>query len=279
MKVLITGAKGFIGGNLLDLLSDYDTKGIARNEESINKKKIYSFDRLSEIKFQPEVLIMCHGAVASGTTIISDTTLFDSNITLTKMVLNKFKDAFVIYLSSCSVYKITDNTLIKEISPIYPNSTYSISKLWGEILSFQRKNSVVIRLASVYGSSMKENTLIPSYIKAAMKNNIINVWGLGKREQNYIHINDLAQMIKKIIQKRKKLSNHILLGVYDKEYSNKQVAKIISNLTNCDVKFVNEDKSPSFNYDNQFSRSLLDWHPQIDLNTGIKKYIECIKGK
>ena len=84
MKVLITGAKGFIGGNLLDLLYDYETLGISRNEETFNKKKIYSFDRLSEIEFQPEVLIICHGAVASGSTIISDNTLFDSNVTLTK---------------------------------------------------------------------------------------------------------------------------------------------------------------------------------------------------
>ena len=279
MKVLITGAKGFIGGNLLDLLYDYETVGISRNEETFNKKKIYSFDRLSEIEFQPEVLIICHGAVASGSTIISDATLFDSNVTLTKRVLNRFKNAFVIYLSSCSVYKITDNTPLRENSPVYPNSTYSISKFWGEILALQRENSVVLRLTSVYGSSMRENTLIPNYINAAIKKNIIHVWGMGNREQNYIHVSDLAEMIKKIIEKRKKLSNHILLGVSDKEYSNKQVAKIISHLTNCDIKFVNEDKSPSFNYDNRFSRSLLDWHPLMDLNTGIKKYIECIKGK
>ena len=279
MKVILTGAKGFIGGNLLKLLKDFDLVGIARKREELEQIKIYSFDELSNIQFQPEVIIICHGAVASGTSIISDTTLFESNITLTNKILNKFRNAFVIYLSTCSVYEINELGKIKEDSPLYPRSTYSISKIWGENLILQRRNSVVIRLSSVYGTSMKTNTLIPNYISSAINKNYIEVWGQGSREQNYIHVNDIAEMIKKIIEKRKKLSNQILLGVSDREYSNLQVAKIIAKQTNCKIKFVKEDKSPSYNFNNNLSVSILEWNPKVDLKIGIKRYIECVKKK
>ena len=42
-----------------------------------------------------------------------------------------------------------------------------------------------------------------------------------------------------------------VLGVSSKEYSNSEVAKIISKLTNSAIEYINQDHSPSFHYNNQ----------------------------
>lgn len=279
MKILISGVKGFIGKNLINHLKQHDLTGLGRNEELINGTKIYSTKNLSKITFEPDIIILCHAAVASGSNSISNNELFESNVSLTEEILKNFRNSFVIYLSSCSIYKIDKNKVVKENSEIDPNSTYSISKLWGENLSFQRENAVILRLSSVYGPSMKANTIIPNYINSALFKNVINVWGKGVRYQNYIHIDDVVEIIKNIIEKKRKLKNEILLGVFKKEYQNFDLAKIISKYIDCEIKFTKIDQSPSIKYDNQHTCSILDWEPKIDLDKGIKKYIECINIK
>ena len=74
--------------------------------------------------------------------------------------------------------------------------------MWGEKLSFQRENAVILRLSSVYGPSMKANTIIPNYINSALSKKVIEVWGKGVRYQNYIHVDDVVEMIKCIIKKK-----------------------------------------------------------------------------
>ena len=279
MRILISGVKGFIGKNLLNHLKQYDLIGLGRNEELINGTKIYSTKKLSKIPFEPDIIILCHAAVASGSNSISNDELFESNVSLTKEILKKFRNSFIIYLSSCSIYKIDQNKVVKENSEIDPNSSYSISKLWGEKLSFQRENAVILRLSSVYGPSMKANTIIPNYINSALSKKVIEVWGKGVRYQNYIHVDDVVEMIKCIIKKKSKLKNEILLGVFKKEYQNLDLAKIISKYIDCKIRFSKTDLSPSIKYDNLHTLSILEWKPKIDLDKGIKKYIECIDTK
>jgi hypothetical protein len=49
---------------------------------------------------------------------------------------------------------------------------------------------------------MKENTLIPNYINQGLIKKEIEVWGNGSRLQNYIHVNDVVNVIELIIAKK-----------------------------------------------------------------------------
>ncbi len=68
--------------------------------------------------------------------------------------------------------------------------------------------------------------------------------------------------------------NFPILGVDTKEYSNIQVAQLISNLTKSKINFLKEDNSASFYYDNSISQKTLNWQPGIALEMGLKKYFE-----
>ncbi|MEH6769958.1 NAD(P)-dependent oxidoreductase [Maribacter arcticus] len=276
MNILITGINGFLGSYVYKHFKNGNViKGIARSSNKLGDVEIYSSDQLLKINFVPDVVIMCHAAVSSGNDSVLNNQLYDSNVAFTKSVSDKFKSSKLIYLSTVSIY---DNTqLIKENSKINPKSEYAISKLWGENIILNYEKAIVLRISSMYGNGMKENTIIPNYINQALSNSVIEVWGNGSRKQNYIHVSDVVKYLEAIIENFESNNKTIFLGVSKTEHSNFELSKIISNHTKAKVEFVNEDYSTSYMYNNNFTTETLGFEPQVSFNEAIINYIECQK--
>lgn len=272
-KILITGIKGFLGSNLIESLSDYEVFGLGTKREFYQNVQVYNSIDLQNLDFDIDIVIICHAAVASGNIIISNDILYEVNVSLTERIISKFSNAFVIYISTTSVYDINSG-LITEESKISPQSNYAFSKLWAERIVFQSKKSAVLRISSLFGEGMKENTLIPNYVNQALLSRKILVWGLGDRRQNFIYVKDVVKYIRLMINFQEKVYGKIILGVSKKEYSNLEIAKIISDETKAEINFVNEDNSKSVSYDNKVSTDLLGWAPKVNIEEGLKKYIE-----
>ncbi|MDP3679590.1 MAG: NAD(P)-dependent oxidoreductase [Flavobacterium sp.] len=276
MKILITGIKGFLGINLIERLDKHEVFGLGTKEETIGKIQVFNSNDLDKLDQDFDLVIISHAAVESGTTTLSNESLFNVNVSLTERIIYKFKNAFIIYISTTSVYDFNFD-FITETSNINPQSNYSLSKLWGEKIVSINKKTVILRLSSMYGIGMKENTLIPNYVNQALNSGIIEVWGKGDRLQNYVHVDDVVQYIDLIIQNKENLYGKILLGVSKKQYSNLEIANIILNYTKGKIKFVNEDNSKSFCYNNNYTRNLLNWESQVEIEDRLKKYIEWKK--
>jgi UDP-glucose 4-epimerase len=122
----------------------------------------------------------------------------------------------------------------------------------------------------VFGENMKENTIIPNYVNQAMKNGVIEVWGNGKRRQNYFHVSDAVAYIEKIITNK---IEGVLLGTSSKEFSNIELANIIRKETSATVKLVNSDNTKSFAFDNKLTREILGITSEKEFTNGIKEYI------
>ncbi|MGG7036240.1 MAG: NAD-dependent epimerase/dehydratase family protein [Flavobacterium sp.] len=272
--ILISGIKGFLAGNLTHLLKDdFIVYGIGKTTEEWNGIQVFSSDRLDEISIVPDFLILCHAAVSSGQTSQSNELLFEVNVGITEKLIQQFSTSKIVYISSASVYDSTC-VLIGENSPVNPQSEYALSKLWAEKIVLKRKDAVVIRLSSLFGIGMKENTIIPNYVNQALKNGTIEVWGKGKREQNYIHVSDACKCIKSAIQNFDSVIGKILLGVSKEEYSNGALAQIISKETNAKLVYINEDHSKSLLYNNDLTCELLGWAPKADFGKEIHNYIQ-----
>jgi UDP-glucose 4-epimerase len=273
LKILITGISGFLGRNLISKLSEYELYGLDIQKEVLDGVKVFGSDNIEDIEINFDVVIICHAAVASGTTVLSNKILFDVNVSLTEKIVNKFNDAFIVYISTASIYDINLD-IVYEKSIINPQSQYAISKYWGEKVVLNNKKSTIIRLSSLYGIGMKENTLISNYINQALQNKVIQVWGKGERVQNYIHVSDVAKVIHLIIQNQQKFCGKLLLGVSKKEYSNLQIAQIIAKLTQSEIQFVNDDYSKSFCYNNNYTTNLLNWEIDTSIEERLQNYIE-----
>ncbi len=278
MKILITGIGGFLGSNLVDRLKDYELYGLARKADVVKGVRTFSSDQLSEIEFQPDVIIMCHAAVSSGAISVTTDSLYEVNVSLTERIIRKFPHSFIIYISTCSVYERTQ-VAISEQSAVEAQSDYAFSKLWAERIVLQSNQSTILRISSLYGTGMKENTLIPNYINSALNTNAIEVWGKGTRKQNYVHVEDVVNCVLHIISNRESVIHRVLLGVAERQYSNIEVAEAIAALTGAEIRFVKEDSSPSSVYDNTDTRKLISWQPKMNLKVELEKYIEWKKLK
>lgn len=276
MKILITGIAGFLGKNLIKTLNQHELFGLDIQEGIINGVSVFSANDLEIIDIQFDVLIICHAAVASGTTILSNNILFDVNIALTEKIVAKFKDAFVIYISTASIYD-ANLALIQENSVINPQSNYAISKLWSERIVLANAKSIIIRLSSLFGNGMKENTIIPNYVNQALSEGKIEVWGKGERMQNYIHVDEACEYIKLALENSQNLQGRILLVVSKKEYSNNDLAQIVAHETQAEIIYSNIDNSKSLRYNNDTTSELLGFKPQFSFEEQIQEYIKWKK--
>ena len=273
MNILITGINGFLGKSILHFLNDiYTIKGIGRKSQSLGEIEVFSSKDLDQISFKPDYIIMCHAAISSGVEKASVEDLFEVNVNLTKQILEKFENSKIIYVSTVSIYQ-ENKKVILENSEINPKTNYAISKFWGEQIVNNHKNSIILRVSSMYGERMKANTIIPNYVKQALHNNEIQVWGDGSRTQNYIHVNDVVKYIHEIVKNFNQFNKSVFLGVSENEYSNLDLATIISDILNANILFVKEDQSLSFKYNNIYTRTSLKIRAEVPFKEGVEKYI------
>lgn len=272
--IAVTGVGGFLGAQLALSFASDSVIGISTSVVAKNFR-VYGFDAPDQISENPEVVIHCHAAVASGQTVLDAQTLYDGNVASTQKIADRFPNAKHIFISTVSVYgnncdTITENTIVA------PLSDYAKSKLEAEKIISQLEKSAIIRLSSLYGNGMKENTLIPNYTNQALKNQQIEVWGTGERRQNYIHASDVIALIHKVIAEED-WRPEIYLGTSDREHTNLEIARLIAAETGASITHKNTDASLSVKYDNRFTQNTLNWHPEINIENGIKSYLEWKK--
>jgi UDP-glucose 4-epimerase len=274
MKILITGIYGFLGSHLAKKLSEKHTViGLYHTSKAdYADRAILCYNELDLVDVIPDAIVMCHAAVSSGTANMDKEVLFETNVAFTRQVIGKFPTVKTIYISSVSVFGNTKE-VIQEQTLTNPETDYAMSKLAGEKEVRQNPNAVSIRFSSLYGNKMKENTLIPNYCNQAIQSKTIEVWGNGSRFQNYIHVDDAVSLIEKVLEGKSKIDFPIL-GVASKEYSNDQVAKIISDLTHSSIHYCHQDSAISFHYNNELTQKVVNWHSKTELKDGLKKYLE-----
>lgn len=275
MKIMITGISGFLGSHLAGHFAKaHQVCGVSTSVASLGNIPVYDYEHL-EAAERPDVIIHCHAAVASGNTVLDKETLRNGNIYPTQKIIGQFPEAKHIYISSVSVYGQNQET-ITETTAISPFTAYAQSKYEAEQIIASAPKSAIIRLSSLFGTGMKENTLIPNYVNQALQNGQIEVWGTGERMQNYFHVSDAAALIDAMIQKNT-WNQPVYLGVSEKEYSNIEIARTIAIATGARIVHLNDDTSVSVHYDNTFTRKNLNWHPEMQTTEAIKAYIQWKK--
>ena len=136
----------------------------------------------------------------------------ESSAELTRMIdrniyaIRKDIGVPLIYMSTCGLYNRQgldyktekDEHQFKIISP------YFSAKLDGESLFLAEKNTTVLRLSAPIGPGLKENLVLSKFVASAAADEIIEVWGSGMREQDFIDTSDVAELIISAINQQKK---------------------------------------------------------------------------
>lgn len=210
MRLLITGANGFIGSKLL---SYYMSKGyeVIGWDIGINKYPIINVNMKDKTiikkqlkEFNPNIILHCAGSADVNKSILDPNMDFQGNVELTHNLLfsiyelKMFETKFV-YLSSAAVYGNPVNLPISENTQLNPLSPYALHKVLCENVCMYfahtyGMNIKIARIFSAYGEGLRKQIFWDMHTKITQTGKL-ELYGTGNESRDFIHINDLVQAI------------------------------------------------------------------------------------
>jgi nucleoside-diphosphate-sugar epimerase len=275
MRILICGANGFLGINLLNALKHLNYEidcFVNTNFNNLPPYKPYIskiINNVNEVKNNYDIVFLLSACIYPIKNAVNE--LIDANILFTSEIVKRCQDSHLIYSSSVSVIGVPKG-IISEKSTISPIGLYGQSKLCGEEIVKLSKSHCCIRFSSIIGKGMNPSTFIPTIIKNAKENGTINLYGKGERLQNYIPIEDAVDLCLKAAMQRE---DSLYLGVYPIEYTNLEIAeKVRKFIKGVEIKFSDVDTSPSWKFDNSYTRLNLNKHEFESIDNTLQRIIE-----
>lgn len=272
MQVLVIGANGFLGRHILTACKDrgWHTEAVYHRRHDFIPAKCTSFS-VSELDSCPtdyDIIFLVAATIPYGNLNTPNKALLEANVRLVFTTVSRFENAKIVFSSSVSVYGNPVGTISEQSSFNAPNQ-YGLSKLAGEFIVKQHPRYAILRYSSLYGNGMTSGIFLPRIIKQAREQGTITLYGRGERRQDYLYVSDAAQLALRAACTEK---NGIYLGVHGKSASNLEAAQAVQGcFPTCNIIFTGVDNSPSFIYDNTFTREELDFRPQHSLASGIKE--------
>jgi len=274
--VLITGYSGFIGGHLVQFLSGCENiKLLHPNSNELNllvKEDVVEYFKLH----QPDIIVHC-AAVLPDSVDLNKTKYFNNILDANIFSCAKLnKNVKVIYISGTSVY-LDSEGVVDENSAVGNSNPYIQSKIDGEeMLRNSNIEFVILRVSAPFGQLQRIKTVIHKFIECAINDQPLFVYGNGERLQNFTYINDLLNAINIVISKPK------IKGIFnicsDKFITMKELAELIINITNSKSEIISlkendPDKRLHLRISNSKAKSILNWKPIFDTETGLKDMI------
>ncbi|MBP7211485.1 SDR family oxidoreductase [bacterium] len=170
------------------------------------------------------------------------------------------------------------------VNPIGIRSCYDEGKRCAETLmmDYHRQNNVdtrIIRIFNTYGPRMAENDgrVVSNFIIQALKNEDITIYGDGSQTRSFCYVDDLVRGAMKMMNNSQKFIGPVNLG-NPCEKTIKEFAEKIVDLTNSNSKIIYKplpsDDPVRRKPDISVAKKELNWTPEIDLETGLKKTID-----
>ncbi len=308
-KILVLGASGFIGKNILlhfinkknykvygtYFKNKFKTKGAKLYKADLTKKK----DVEMVIKGK-DIVIQAAATTSGAKDILSKPYIHvNDNAIINSMVTRAAYDFSVKHIVnfSCTVmYKSSKNKLKEQDfdanQEIYPNyfgaawMKVFVEKMCEFYSRFGKNKYTLIRHSNIYGKFDKFD-LDKSHVLGASINKVINnksgnllIWGAGKEKRDFLYIDDLVKFVELSIKKQKagfKLYN----AGSGKMISINDLIKLIIKISNKSISISNDLSKKSLNtyvcLNCNKAFKDLGWKPKTMLSTGIAKTIKWYK--
>jgi len=282
-KILVTGANGFIGSNLLKFLNKkkFFVTGLtnsSNNNHSVNSFSLLSRKKINQFFHEHDFDLVIHlGATLEELNSI-DT--FKENCQSTINLLNACIDTKVkkfIYASSHLVYGLSHYLPIDEDHPLSPITNYAVSKLINEnfckLLSQHGMNFVVLRISSVFGIDQKENFVIPRLMNSCIFDNelVVHKYKNGFQVMDLVHVSDVCSSIELACHSTHKFRVYNISS--GKPVTSLEIAKYLKDLSNVNsIKIKKIKKNTNhFIYDISKAKRELKFKPKIQVSKKILK--------
>jgi nucleoside-diphosphate-sugar epimerase len=295
-RVLVTGASGLIGNSALSMLANkgYATIGVSKSKpELINPKTSWisldltsaqarnKLDSLSPF----DAIVHCAAAIPKSLSNETSQTAGEINSILDQLIIDYCIDhnTRLIYCSSTSVYMPASNEPVDEDHPLDKEFSHYVSeKIASECrIREQVESYVILRICAPYGAKLRARTVLKIFIDAAIAGEVLRYHGSGLREQDFLHVSDIAEGISAAIERKHITSTFNMSGGYP--ISMRDLASLVTEIAgdpSSKVKCSGEiDAQENYraNFNINRAKNLLGWEPTITLQAGIKEWIDLIR--
>lgn len=310
-NILITGADGFIGSHLTELLlaegytvralsqyNSFNNWGWIENIRHENLEVVSGDVRDSNLcrNIMKDVDTVFHLAalIAIPYSYVAPDSYIDTNIKGTLNICQAARDMNVekvLITSTSEVYGTARYIPIDELHPRQPQSPYSASKIGADAIAMSFYNAFglpvsIVRPFNTYGPRQSARAIIPTIItQIAAGQRKISVGDLSPtRDFNYVE--DTCRGFLSIAKSDKTVGEEVNI-CSDTEISMADTLNMIARIMNADVEWIKDParcrpaKSEVFRLhgSNEKICRLTDWHPRFSLEAGLRKTIDWFTQK
>ncbi|MED5553741.1 MAG: GDP-mannose 4,6-dehydratase [Candidatus Neomarinimicrobiota bacterium] len=219
----------------------------------------------------------------------------DTNITGFLNILencNNYNVENIIYASSSSIYGDNNDLLFSENDKTEKQiSMYGVSKKTNELMAHTYSNlyglkTIGLRFFTVYGPWGRPDMALYIFTKAIIENKNIDLFNKGSHTRSFTYISDIVEPIYRLIKinenNQKILSNNDILNIGGSEpvkllrfidiiedYLGKKAKIKLKPMQQGDIQDTNADITKL--------KKITDYKPQVDIEEGIKRFIDWYK--
>ncbi len=306
MRVLITGAAGFLGSHLCDRFLrdghavvglDNFVTGSAENIAHLTGNDRFTFVRqnISEHTFIAGPLdgVLHFASPASPIDYLElpiQTLKVGSLGTHNSLGIAKAKGARFFLASTSEVYGDPLEHPQREsywgnVNPIGPRGVYDEAKRFAEAMTmayhrYHALDTRIVRIFNTYGPRMRprDGRVVSNFIVQALLGEPLTVYGDGSQTRSFCYVDDEIEGIYRLFMHGDAMPTNV--GNPD-EYTVRQLAETIVELTNAKVPIVYEplpeDDPKVRKPDISRARSLLGWEPTVSLRDGLTRTIAYVR--
>lgn len=314
MRLLVTGAAGFIGSNFVHWLFERGGKssgphrvvvldaltyaGNLANLNGLEGNFDYRFVHgdirdealvaklLKEEKI--EALINFAAETHVDRSIVSALEFVRTNVEGTQVLLNCAQAAGVkkfIQISTDEVYgSLGPSGKFTEQTPLDPSSAYSASKTGGDLLALAAFRThgfpaIVTRCSNNYGPYQFPEKLIPLFVTNALHDEPLPLYGDGKNVRSWLHVDDHSHAIYLVLTGGRAGEVYNIGGATESEKENIEVTQSVLKILGKPetlVRHVEDRKGHDRRYAVDYSKieKELGWRPEISFADGLKGTVE-----
>ena len=303
MRILVTGAAGFLGSHLCDRLlgSGYEVIGMDNfiTGTPANLAHLEGHPAFRVVKHDVTTFIDVEGPLDGVLHFASPASPVDylelpiqtlkvgSLGTHKALGVAKAKGARFLLASTSEVYgdplvHPQNESYWGNVNPVGPRGVYDEAKRFAEAMTmaYHRAHGVDTRIARIfntYGPRMRprDGRVVSNFVVQALKGEPLTVYGDGRQTRSFCYVDDLIEGIMRLFQRGD--SEPTNLG-NPTEFTVRQLAEAVLRLTGCESPIVERplpvDDPKVRQPDITRARTTLGWEPAVPLEQGLRRTIE-----